>query len=153
MAGAITFNLGPIAAPMAKARVGEPLLQPAVACEQQQPFAVGIQASGRIDPWDIDEISQASPAAARFRGELAQHPIGLVEEQGCQKPSSGFAGFPKVDRADGDEQQSQIHGNRGEDHGVNGLGVRSGDQRPDPIPRRAAIKVEAAIDPSERPAA
>ena len=76
-----------------------------------------------------------------------------MEEQGGQEPSSGFAGFPKVDRADGDEQQSQIQGNRREDHGLDGWGARSGDQRCDPIPRRAAIKVEAAIDPSERPAA
>ena len=76
-----------------------------------------------------------------------------MEENGAQVPSSGFAGFPQVDRADGDEQQSQIHGNRREDHGVNGLGARSGDQRFDPIAWRAAIKVEAAIHPSERPAA
>jgi len=85
---------------MAKAGVGEPLLQPAVAGEQQQAFAVGIEAARRIDLWNRDEISKASPAATRFWGELAQNPIGLVEEQSGQERASGFAGFPKVDRAD-----------------------------------------------------
>jgi hypothetical protein len=84
---------------MAKAWVGEPLLQSAVAGEEQEPFAVGIQATSRIHLWNGDEIRQAPPAAARFRRELAQHSVGLVEEQGGQEPSSGFAGFPKVDRA------------------------------------------------------
>jgi hypothetical protein len=96
----IAFDLGPIAAPMAKTWVCEPLLQPAVAGEQQQPFAVGIQTACRIDLWNRDEISQASPAAARFWGELAQHPVGLVEEKAGQESTSGFAGFPEVDRAD-----------------------------------------------------
>jgi len=138
---------------MAKAWVGKPLLQPAVTGKQQQPFAIGIQTAGRIHLRNRDEISQALPAAASFWRELTQNPVGLVEEQGGQEPSSGFAGFPEVDGANRNEQEAQIHGNRGEQHGVGFSGTRSGDQLCDPIAWRATIKVEASIDPSERPAA
>ena len=66
---------------MAKAWIGESLLQPPVAGEQQQSFAVGIQAACGIDLWQLDQISQAAPATARFLCELTQASIGLVEQQ------------------------------------------------------------------------
>ena len=117
-ASGIPFNLGPISAPVAKAGVGEPLLQSSIAGKQQEAFAVGIQPTSGIDIRNLDEISQAAPGASSFRGELAQDPVGLVEQQGGQGPSSGFAGFPEVDGPNGDQQQPQIHGNGREDHAL-----------------------------------
>ena len=76
-----SLYLGPVLAPVAKAWVGELMLQLAVAGEQQQPLAIGIQAPSGIDAFDRNEGGQAVPTAARFRGELAQHPVGLVKQQ------------------------------------------------------------------------
>ena len=45
----------------------------------------GIEAAGCVHPWNLDVIRQAAPAAAWFWGELAQHPVGLVEQQGGQE--------------------------------------------------------------------
>ena len=66
---------------MAKAWIGESLLQPPVAGEQEQAFAVGIQPACGIDPWQLDQISQAAPASAWFWRELTQASIGLVQQQ------------------------------------------------------------------------
>ena len=75
------LHLHPVAAPMAKAWIGESLLQLPVAGEQEQAFAVGIQAACGIDPWQLDQISQAAPATAWFWRELTQASIGLVQQQ------------------------------------------------------------------------
>jgi len=64
------------------AGIGESLLQVAVAGEQQQAFAVGIEAAGSVDIRNVDEIGQAPPAASRLRRELAENPVGLVEQKG-----------------------------------------------------------------------
>ncbi len=68
---------------MTLAWIGERLLQPAIAGEQQQTFAVSIEAASGVDPGESDPGGQAIPATACFRCELAQHPIGLVEQQGA----------------------------------------------------------------------
>ena len=80
----VTFHLNPVAAPVPEARIGEPLLQATLIAQQQQPLAVGIQPTCGVDARNIDEFSQASPAACRFRGELTEDPVGLVEQQGGQ---------------------------------------------------------------------
>ena len=116
------LHLHPVATPVAPGRIGEALLQTAVAGEQQQAFAVGIEAAGGVDVRDRDVIGQATPAAARFRCELAEHPVGLVEQQGGQRRlralrSGCLAGAPEVHHADRDQQQAQIHRNGRQDHG------------------------------------
>jgi hypothetical protein len=49
-----TFYLNPILSPVPKSRIGDALLQPTVIGEQQQAFAVGIEApcSVNIRNWD-----------------------------------------------------------------------------------------------------
>ena len=44
-----TLYLNPILTPVSKARIGEALLQPTVIGEQQQPFAVGIEAASSVN--------------------------------------------------------------------------------------------------------
>jgi hypothetical protein len=80
----LALHLHPVGAAVAPARIGEPLLEPAFGGEQQQPFAVGIEAAGGIDARMLDPVGQAAPAAARLGTELAQDPIGFMEEQGVQ---------------------------------------------------------------------
>ena len=70
---------------MAPTRIGEPLLQPPIGGEQEQTFTVGIEPACRVYIRDGDVLCQAAPAAARLRGELAQHPIGLMEEKRAQE--------------------------------------------------------------------
>jgi hypothetical protein len=67
---------------VAPAGIGESLLQGADAGEQQQAFAVGVEAAGGVDGGNGDELGQVPPAAAWFVGELAENPVGLVEQQG-----------------------------------------------------------------------
>ena len=57
------------------------MLQRAVAGEQQQPLAIGIQTPSGIDAFDRHKRGQAVPTAAYFRRELAQDPVGLVKQQ------------------------------------------------------------------------
>tara|TARA_B100001063_G_scaffold234874_1_gene252856 strand:- start:321 stop:731 length:411 start_codon:yes stop_codon:yes gene_type:complete len=49
-----TLDLNPILTPVSKARIGEALLQPPVVGEQQQSFAVGIEAASSVNIryWD-----------------------------------------------------------------------------------------------------
>ena len=51
------FHLCPIAAPVAKARVSEALLQSAVAGEDQQPLAVGIESARGIHLGHINKVA------------------------------------------------------------------------------------------------
>ncbi len=76
------LHLHPIGAPVAEAGIGEALLEPPFSGEQQQSLAIRIKAPGGIDPGYGHQISQAAPTAARFRGELAEHAVGLVQQQG-----------------------------------------------------------------------
>ena len=66
---------------MAETGIGQPLLKAAVACEQEKAFAVGVQTPGRIDPRDVNPISQTTPATVGFRCELTQNPKGLVQKE------------------------------------------------------------------------
>ena len=59
-------------------RVGNAGLQPAVAREQQQTFAVRVQPPGDVHTGQIDEIPQTAPTP--FGCELAQYALGLVEQ-------------------------------------------------------------------------
>ena len=66
---------------MAKARVSEALLETAVAGEDQQPLAVGIEPARGIHLGHINKVAQATPAASLLRRELTQNPVGLVQQQ------------------------------------------------------------------------
>ena len=66
---------------MAKARVSEALLQTAVAGEDQQPLAVGIESTRGVHLGHINKVAQATPAASLLRRELTQNPVGLVQQQ------------------------------------------------------------------------
>ena len=92
------LHLDPILSPVAKSRVGEALLQPAVVGEQQQPFAVGIEPPSSVNIWDWDPVGKASPAALSFRCELTQNPIGLMQQkdQLCAPKQSNRAS-PQLD--------------------------------------------------------
>ena len=70
---------------MAPAGVGQPLLQTTPIRQQQKPLAVGIQPAGWVDMGCCDVIRQGSPATPGLGGELAEHPVGLVEEDDGQR--------------------------------------------------------------------
>ena len=79
--GGRAFDLRPVAAPMAKAWVGEALLQLPVAGEDQQSFAVRIQPAGGVDLGHVNKIFKATPTASFLWRELTQHPEGFVQQQ------------------------------------------------------------------------
>ena len=76
------LNLHPVSAPVAESRVREALLQATIGSQQQQALAVGIKPTCCIDIRNVHPVGQASPLAARFRRELAQNSVGLVEQKG-----------------------------------------------------------------------
>ena len=78
------FNLNPVAAPMAEAWVCESLLEAPLICEEQQPLTVCIKPACCINLWNPYQVSQTSPSTAWFRGELAEDPVGLMEQKGGQ---------------------------------------------------------------------
>ena len=80
------LHLHPISAPMAEAWVCQSLLQATVGGEEQQPFAVGVKTTCRIDIRDIHPVGKAAPSAARFRCELAEDSVWLVKQK-CQECS------------------------------------------------------------------
>jgi hypothetical protein len=65
--GGLAFNLHPVGARMGVARIGEHVRERAVVAEQQQSFAVGIEAADRIDVAHRHEIPQGT--MARFGHE------------------------------------------------------------------------------------
>ena len=70
-------------------RIRDSVLQSAVIGQQQQAFAVPVQAPGRIDGWDIYVGSQGWARISRTlsRRELTQNAPGLVERE--QQNGSG----------------------------------------------------------------
>lgn len=103
------FHLNPVAAPVPPGGIGEPMLETAVVRQQQQPLAVGIEPAGRVDARHRNVVGQAGPAAGLVRAELAENPVGLVEQQGGQgrrrlRGSGGLAGLPEVDSTNADQQ-------------------------------------------------
>ena len=76
-----SLHLHPIGAPVTKTGIGQALLKAAVGGEQEEAFAVGVQTPGRIDPRDVNPISQATPATVGFRCELTENPKGLVQKE------------------------------------------------------------------------
>ena len=80
------LNLHPVGAPMAKAGVCQSLLQAAVGGEEEQPFAVGVQTTCRINIRNSHPVGKAAPSAARFRCELAEDSVWLVKQK-CQECS------------------------------------------------------------------
>ena len=57
------------------------LLQSAVAGEDQQPLAVGIESPRGVHLGHINKVAQATPPASLLRRELTQNPEGLVQKQ------------------------------------------------------------------------
>ena len=92
------LNLHPVGAPVAEARVRQALLQATIGSEQQQSLAVGIKPTCCIDIRNVHPVGQTSPAAAVFRCELAQNPVGLVK-QDCQEcsPKQISSASPQLD--------------------------------------------------------
>ena len=88
------LHLHQVAAPVPLAWIGEGLLQAAIAGEQQQPLAVGVESAGGVDVGAGDPGGQAIPGAAGFRRELAQHAVGLVEQQGGHTAGPQGSGQP-----------------------------------------------------------
>ena len=78
------FHLHPVTPPMTEARIGELLLQKPLIGEKKQTFTVCVEPASCVDLRNLHEIGQASPAAALFRSELAQHSIGLVQQKSYQ---------------------------------------------------------------------
>ena len=75
------LHLHPVGAPVTEKGIGQSLLKAAVGGEQEEAFAVGIQSPGRIDPRDVNPISQTPPSTVGFRCELTQNPKGLVQKE------------------------------------------------------------------------
>ena len=92
------LNLHPVSAPVAESRVREALLQATIGRQQQQALAVGIKPTCCIDIRNVHPVGQTSPAAAVFRCELAQNPVGLVK-QDCQEcsPKQISSASPQLD--------------------------------------------------------
>ena len=79
--GRLAFDLDEIGLGQLEPRIGDARLQPAVVGQQQQPFAVAVQPAGGIDAGHIDEVRQRRARGLRcLVGELAEHAIGLVEQ-------------------------------------------------------------------------
>ena len=75
----LAFHLHPICLGQLMAGIGNTGLKRAVVGQQQQPFGVGIEPSGRIDAGTIDDIGEAT---MRRRGrELADDAKGFVEQK------------------------------------------------------------------------
>ena len=62
------------------------MLQAAIGGEEEQPFAVGVQTTCRINIRNIHPVGKAAPSAARFRCELTEDAVGLVKQK-CQECS------------------------------------------------------------------
>ncbi|CAJ1811646.1 hypothetical protein LMBIIBHN_01351 [Aeromonas salmonicida] len=73
------FHLHPVSLGRLLSRLGEASLQLAVVGEQQEPLAVTVQPAGGIDAGLLDVILEG--LAAGLVGELAEHHVGLVQEQ------------------------------------------------------------------------
>ena len=71
---------------MAEAGVCQSLLQTTIGGEEEQPFTVGVQTTCCIDIRDIHPVGKAAPSAARFRCELTQDAVWLVQQK-CQECS------------------------------------------------------------------
>ena len=81
----------------AEARIRDARLQPAVAREHDQAFAIRVEAARRIDAWNVDEIGKRRTALEV--GELAQDAMGLVEQDNGAPGAQGF--FVDVGRGSG----------------------------------------------------
>ena len=82
---------------------------------------VAIKTAGGVDAGNWHQVGQGAPAAAGLRAELAQHAIGLVQQQGGHGGGRWTASFslapaPEIDHPDGNQQQAQIHRNGGQNH-------------------------------------
>jgi hypothetical protein len=64
---------------MKETRVGDFMLQIAIAGQQQQALTIGIQAAGRIDAGNSDKLGQR--ALTGLPGELTEHLEWFMEEQ------------------------------------------------------------------------
>ena len=89
--GGRAFDLRPVAAPMAKAWVGEALLQATVAGEDQKPLAVGVKTPSGVDLGHVNKVAQAPPTAPFLWRELTQDPKGFVQQQRRQVSSRSLA--------------------------------------------------------------
>ena len=81
----MAFHLNPVAPPVAPAGVGQPLLETTPIRQQEKSLAVGIQPAGWIDMGHVDVIRESLPVTSGLRGELAEHPVGLVEQDDGQR--------------------------------------------------------------------
>lgn len=92
----LPFHLDVVRAPVSPAGLSQPGLQATVGRQQQKAFAVGVQTANRIDPWNGNELCERAPLAQWFGGELAQHSVGLVQEEGFQGSLDGWCLPPTV---------------------------------------------------------
>jgi hypothetical protein len=97
------------------------VLKRPVGRQHKESLAVSVEATGGVDPRNVDEGGQGLPGASGFRGELAENPVGLVEQQGLQgwisdRGSGAFPIPPEVHHPDGDQQQTQVHRDGRQDH-------------------------------------
>lgn len=72
------LHLHPVGLGQLPARVADACLQRAVVGEQQQAFGIVVEASGRVNAGQVDEIGQHR--ATVLVAELAEHQEGLVEK-------------------------------------------------------------------------
>ena len=70
---------------MSELRIGETVLESAIVGEQDESFAIVIEAPGGIDIGDVDEVGEGAGGFGG-RGELADDVVGLVEEDVPQAP-------------------------------------------------------------------
>jgi len=87
----LALNLHPVGLWQLVFRVSNACLQTTVIGQQQQPFAVAIQTTGRIHPGDVDKVTQG--CAPISVGELGQHIKGFVQRNQARlgRRRRGFA--------------------------------------------------------------
>ncbi len=81
------FDFGEIGLDLVMARIGDAMGECTIVGQQQQAFGIHVQASGRIDVFFPDVVGQGrTPLGV---GELAQHAVGLVEQDQHRKGAAG----------------------------------------------------------------
>jgi hypothetical protein len=78
------LHLHVVSAPVGPAGLTQAGLKGAMGGENQQTLTVRIESAGGVDTRDGENLRKGGPAAVGLWGELAEHPIGLVQQKGLQ---------------------------------------------------------------------
>jgi hypothetical protein len=69
-------------------------LQGTVGRQNEKPLTVCVKSTRGVNPWDGQNLGKGAPAAVRLWSELAEDPVGLVEQDGRQDAPSRRGDWP-----------------------------------------------------------